>query len=309
MEINEYLKQMDIPLEYSDEIQGPNTRKIYLKILRPFKLNKILSLDKELGIFYGVGDKLNINIEHDKITLELPKERVYPEFKFKKTKDEKLTVSIGNSYNQDIKIKLADMPHMIIAGTTGSGKSVLLRNIIKQLDYYNFIDGKTNELEEANAMLDNFIAMMDRRYKYFTNLEKDLKMQRGACDIDFWNNYHELESSKLHKWVVIIDEYADLVMQDKALGRKKLGIENKVIRLMQKARASGIHVIITTQRPDAKIINGLIRANAPGRIALKTANKLESRIILDKPGAEKLLGKGDMIVQYPGFEARCQGYA
>lgn len=269
MEINEYLKQMDIPLEYSDEIQGPNTRKIYLKILRPFKLNKILSLDKELGIFYGVGDKLNINIEHDKITLELPKERVYPKFKFKKTKDDKLTVSIGNSYNQDIKIKLADMPHMIIAGTTGSGKSVLLRNIIKQLDYYNFIDGKTNELEEANAMLDNFIAMMDRRYKYFTNLEKRLKMQRGACDIDFWNNYHELESSKLHKWVVIIDEYADLVMQDKALGRKKLGIENKVIRLMQKARASGIHVIITTQRPDAKIINGLIRANAPRTYRIK----------------------------------------
>ena len=308
MEINEYLKQMDIPLEYSDEIQGPNTRKIYLKILKPFKLNKILSLDKELGIFYGVGDKLSINIERDKITLELPKERIYPKFEFTKT-DDKLTVSIGNSYNQDIKIKLADMPHMIIAGTTGSGKSVLLRNIIKQLDYYSFIDGKTNELEEANAILDNFIAMMDRRYKLFTNLEKRLKMERGACDIDFWNNYYELETSKLHRWVVIIDEYADLVMQDKALGRKKLGIENKVIRLMQKARAAGIHVIITTQRPDAKTINGLIRANAPGRIALKTANKLESRIILDKPGAEKLLGKGDMIVQYPGFEVRCQGYA
>lgn len=308
--MEELLKEFNIPLRCTDTVTGPSTTKIYLKATKPFKLNKILGLEKELSMFLKT-DKVNINLEGEYVTVTIPnKTRTFPKNKPNKTDSDKLTVDIGKAYNENIKINIAEMPHIIIAGTTGSGKSVLLRNIMNQLNNYTFIDGKTNELEEASEMLDQFVDMMERRYKYFTEYEKSFKMQRGSCDIDFWNSHHKLETSKLIKHVVIIDEFADLSMQDKALNyRVRYNIENKIIRLMQKARAAGIHVILTTQRPDAKTLSGLIRANAPARIALKVANKTESRIILDKPGAEKLLGKGDMIVQYPGKEIRCQGYA
>lgn len=306
--MEEILKAFELPLVQTDVVEGPNTKKIYLKPTKPFKLNKILSLEKELGMYFKVGDKLSIQIEGEYITLEMPNTRKFPKKPIKKADPVTLEVSIGESYGEEIKIKLAEMPHMIIAGTTGSGKSVTLRRIISQLEHYDFIDGKTVDLKEAAARLSNFETMMDTRYLLYARLEKVLGMPSGSMDIDLWNKKATFTSSIQNKWVVIIDEYADLVMQDRALGKNKYNIESKVIRLMQKARACGIHVIVTTQRPDAKILNGLIRANAPGRIALKTANKLESRIILDKPGAEKLLGKGDMIVSYPGFERRCQGY-
>lgn len=128
-------------------------------------------------------------------------------------------------------------------------------------------------------------------------------------DIDLWNSIFKSKDSKLEKLVLIIDEYSDLSMQDLNLKKNKYNIENKVIRLCQKARAAGIHVILATQRPDAKTLSGLIRANCPTRIGLKVANRMESNIILGEGGCEKLNTKGDMIIYYNNKKVRCQGYA
>ena len=203
---------------------------------------------------------------------------------------------------------IAKLPHMLIAGTTGSGKSVCMNSIIISLLYKAspddvkliMVDPKMVELgvyngiphllipvvtdpKKAAGSLQWAVTEMMRRYKAMSDA--------GVRDLESYNSIveHEEEGKKLPQVVVIIDELADLML----VAAKE--VEESICRIAQMGRAAGIHLVIATQRPSADVITGLMKANIPSRIAFAVASAMESRIILDTMGAEKLVGKGDML--------------
>lgn len=208
-------------------------------------------------------------------------------------------------------------PHLMVSGTTGSGKSVFLNNIILNLVAFSkespvnmiLIDPKRVEFapyrnlkqlstpiitdtDDARTVLKEAEDLMEDRYSRITD-----SAVRNICE------YNKTSEVSMPYIFIIIDEFADLVMQDKSGEIKK-----SVIRLAQKSRAVGIHVIIATQRPSSDVIDGLIKANFPARVAFKVSGKVDSRIILDENGAEELLGKGDMICKISSdLKYRLQG--
>ncbi len=227
----------------------------------------------------------------------------------------KLTLGLGKDIVGNVFVTdLAKMPHLLIAGATGSGKSVSLNTMIISILYkatpqevkFVMIDPKILELsiydniphmmmpvvtdpKEAAAALNALINEMETRYKIMNeagvrNIEGfNIKAKKGSIDYP-----------QMPYIVVVIDELADLMMVS---GKK---VEMYVERLAQKARASGIHLIVATQRPSVDVVTGLIKANFPARVSFKVTSKVDSRTILDTPGAETLLGKGDMLFMQPG---------
>ena len=200
------------------------------------------------------------------------------------------------------------MPHVLIAGSTGSGKSVCINTIITSIIYnakpsevkFVMVDPKVVELSVYNGIPHLLIPVvtdpkkaagalawavqeMDERYNKFAS--------KGVRDLKGYNKAieKENEAGKLPQIVIIIDELADLMMV------AKNDVEDAICRLAQKARAAGMHLVIATQRPSVDVITGLIKANVPSRIAFAVSSQVDSRTILDSVGAEKLLGKGDML--------------
>ena len=215
---------------------------------------------------------------------------------------------------------MAKMPHVLIAGATGSGKSVCINTIINSIIYRAsprevrliLIDPKVVELsvyngiphllipvvtdpKKASAALSWAVVEMEHRYKRFESM--------GVRDIRGYNNAIGPDEEPMSKIIVIIDELADLMMV--APGE----VEESICRLAQLARAAGIHLVIATQRPSVNVITGVIKANIPSRIAFAVSSQIDSRTILDSGGAEKLLGKGDMLYapQGAGKPTRVQG--
>ncbi len=233
----------------------------------------------------------------------------------------KLRIALGLSVDgAPIAADLTMMPHLLIAGTTGSGKSVCVNAIISCLLLMNspddlkliMVDPKRVELTGYNGIphlispvvvdLERIVGVlkwvsreMDERYKKFS--------QAGARNILDYNNRIGPSDPKLPYLVVVVDELADLMM----LAPEET--EKVLTRLAQMARATGIHLIISTQRPSVDVVTGLIKANFPARISFAVASSVDSRVILDQPGAEKLLGRGDMLYQSPDAAAplRMQG--
>ena len=223
----------------------------------------------------------------------------------------KLSVALGKDVAGNMAIAdIAKMPHALIAGATGSGKSVCINTIIASIIYKAkpsevklvMVDPKVVELSVYNGIPHLLIPVvtdpkkaagalawavqeMDNRYNVFA--------QKGVRDLKGYNALAEKEESgKLPQIVIIIDELADLMM----VAAKE--VEDSICRLAQKARAAGMHLIIATQRPSVDVITGIIKANIPSRIAFAVSSQVDSRTILDQIGAEKLLGKGDMLF-YP----------
>ena len=227
-----------------------------------------------------------------------------PEFK---ESNSSLAIGLGKDISGNPVIAdIGKMPHLLVAGATGSGKSVCINTIINSLLYKStpdevkllLIDPKVVELAHYNGIphllspvvtdpkkaanaLNWAVAEMNKRYKSFAEL--------GVKDI---TSYNEKSETKLPKIVIIIDELADLMM---ACANE---VEDYICRLAQMARAAGMHLIIATQRPSVDVITGVIKANVPSRIAFAVSSQTDSRTILDMGGAEKLLGKGDMLF-YP----------
>ena len=217
---------------------------------------------------------------------------------------------------------LAKMPHLLVAGATGMGKSVGLNVIISsllnklspeelkmvlidpkqvELSIYDTIakpylahleghDPICTDVEDARDTLEAVIRLMESRYT--------ILKEAGVRNIQ---EYNDTSAEKLPYYVVVIDEYGDLILQ--ADGHE---MERAICRIAQKARAVGIHMIISTQRPDTKIVTGSIKANFPTRIAFRTTTGTDSRVILDRVGAERLTGKGDMIFFEGGEQIRVQ---
>ena len=245
------------------------------------------------------------------IGIELPnnsRENVYlseilDDINFKK-KDIKLPIALGKSISgSPIVGDLASMPHLLIAGTTGSGKSVCINTIILSLLYrhtpekckFILIDPKMLELstyegvphllcpviteaKKAASVLGWVVKEMESRYRLMT--------KEGVRNIDGYNSKHKLPMPYI---VVIVDEMSDLML---VAGKE---IENYIQKLSQMARAAGIHIIMATQRPSVDVITGTIKANFPTRISFQVTSKIDSRTILGEQGAEQLLGKGDML--------------
>jgi len=234
----------------------------------------------------------------------------------------KLNMALGKDVSGiPLVTDLDDMPHLLIAGATGSGKTVCVNSIITSLLFNNtpddlkflMIDPKMVELacfngiphllcpvvtdpKKVSAALSWVVGQMEERYQLFATL--------GVRNIDYYNEKAEgTETEKLHYIIVIIDELADLMMTASA------EVENAITRLAQLARAVGIHIILATQRPSVDVITGVIKANFPSRISFKVASKVDSRTVLDMNGAEKLLGNGDMLFLRPGTSKpiRAQG--
>ena len=224
----------------------------------------------------------------------------------------KLSVALGKDVAGNMEIAdIAKMPHALIAGATGSGKSVCINTIITSIIYkakpsevkFVMVDPKVVELSVYNGIPHLLIPVvtdpkkaagalawavqeMDNRYNVFA--------QKGVRDLKGYNALAEKEegTGTLPQIVIIIDELADLMM----VAAKE--VEDSICRLAQKARAAGMHLIIATQRPSVDVITGIIKANIPSRIAFAVSSQVDSRTILDQIGAEKLLGKGDMLF-YP----------
>jgi S-DNA-T family DNA segregation ATPase FtsK/SpoIIIE len=203
---------------------------------------------------------------------------------------------------------LASMPHLLIAGATGSGKSVMVNAIITSFLFARtpqelrmiLVDPKRVELsgynglphllvpvitesDKAASALKWAVLEMENRYRMFASA--------GARNLEGYNSSREDVNDRMYSIVIIIDELADLMMQD---GRET---EESIVRIAQKARATGIHLILATQRPSVNVVTGLIKANIPSRIAFSMASQIDSRTVLDAPGAEDLIGRGDMLFQ------------
>lgn len=301
---------------------GPVITMFEYKPAPGIKINKISSLEGDLAMGLKA---LSIRIiapipGKDVVGIEVPNEsreivvlrELFESSSFTEKKS-MLTVALGKDISGKPRyMDLQTAPHLMIAGTTGSGKSVLLNAAITSLLYratpYELkmimIDPKMLELSiyediphllhpvvtesrKAVAALKWLVGEMDSRYRMLS--------EEGVRDIDSYNRKLEaleIEEKQL-RWlpyiVVIIDELADLMMVSPS------DVKDSIIRLAQKARAAGIHIIVSTQRPSADVVAGLIKANFPARISFLVSSKVDSRIILDTGGAETLLGKGDML--------------
>lgn len=224
--------------------------------------------------------------------------------------DSRLLLSLGKTISgEPFVADLAKMPHLLIAGSTGSGKSVCLNSIITSLVYrlhpdevrFILIDPKrlelsvynglphmekpvVTEMRDAEKLLGDVVLEMEERYRRLA--------RAGVRNID---DFNVREKEKLPYLIIIVDELADLMIS--GLNR----VESLITRLAQMARAVGIHLILATQRPSVDVITGLIKANFSTRIAFQVATKVDSRTILDANGAEKLLGRGDMLFSSPGM--------
>ena len=276
------------------------------------KVSKIINLSDDIARnTSSESARISVIPGSNTVGIELPnqtRESVYlgeilndPNFK---KKDIKLPISLGKNISGiPIIGDLASMPHLLIAGTTGSGKSVCINTIILSLLYrhtpekckFILIDPKMLELstyegiphllcpviteaKKAASVLGWVVKEMESRYKLMT--------KEGVRNIDGYNSKHKLPMPYI---VVVVDEMSDLML---VAGKE---IENYIQKLSQMARAAGIHIIMATQRPSVDVITGTIKANFPTRISFQVTSKIDSRTILGEQGAEQLLGKGDML--------------
>ncbi len=311
---------------------GPAITRYELKPAEGVRVSKIANLADDIALNLAAE---TIRIEapipgKQAVGIEVPnKEKEMVHFREVLDSDEfrsnksKLTVGLGKDVAGNVQLAdIAKMPHVLIAGSTGSGKSVCINTIITSIVYnakpsevkFVMVDPKVVELSVYNGIPHLLIPVvtdpkkaagalawavqeMDDRYNKFA--------EHGVRDLVGYNKAieKENEAGKLPQIVIIIDELADLMMV------AKNDVEDAICRLAQKARAAGMHLVIATQRPSVDVITGLIKANVPSRIAFAVSSQVDSRTILDSIGAEKLLGKGDMLYYPAGASkpSRVQG--
>lgn len=337
--IKSTLAEFGIEVEMEGANVGPRVTQYTMRPPAGVNLSKILARDKELALNLAV-DKIRIEAPIPgtrSVGVEIPNARsadvrlrgVLESPDWKKATDP-LTFAVGKDISgHAVVANLAKMPHLLIAGTTGSGKSVMTNTLITSLLYRNapsdvkliIVDPKQVEMaqyqdiphlltpiitstDKALSAMKWAVGEMERRYTLMAEekvkniADYNTKMAKLA------DENAEVKNGKMPYIVIIIDEMADLMM----MAGKDL--EMLIVRIAQKGRAAGIHLVLATQRPEVKVITGLIKANIPGRIAFAVGSQMDSRIMLDQGGAEKLLGKGDMLLlttEMMGKPRRIQG--
>lgn len=318
------LSSFNITASVEYVVHGPAITRFALRLADGVNVNRLNTVSNNLAMsMKAVGLRIEIPIPGTSLVgIEVPNEKVSM-VTLKEVLDSDVmranpsptAVAIGKDITgQPIMCELSDMPHMLIAGATGSGKSVCINSIIQSILYRAtpqqvrmlMIDPKLVELQPYNgiphlltevvsdpkkaaAALDWLVQEMGDRYRRF--------QQIGVRNIQGYNKKMTNEADHMPDIVAIIDEFSDLMVQC----RKQ--VEESIQRLAALARAAGIYMIVATQRPSVDVITGVIKANIPSRIAFAVANNVDSRTIIDSVGAEKLLGKGDMLY-FPRSEFR-----
>lgn len=336
------LGEFGIDVEMEGANIGPRVTQYTMRPPAGVNLSKILARDKELALNLAV-DKIRIEAPIPgtrSVGVEIPNVRsadvrlrgIIESSEWKKAEDP-LTFAVGKDISgKAVVANLAKMPHLLIAGTTGSGKSVMTNTLISSLLYRNspadlkliIVDPKQVEMaqyedvphlltpiitstEKALSAMKWAVNEMEKRYTLMAEkrvkniVDYNVKVANEAKQAGDGGATSE---GKMPYIVIIIDEMADLMM----MAGKDL--EMLIVRIAQKGRASGIHLVLATQRPEVKVITGLIKANIPGRIAFAVGSQMDSRIMLDMGGAEKLLGRGDMLMlttEMMGKPRRIQG--
>ena len=316
--LNETLASFNIDAHIINVTRGPSVTRYEVELDKGVRLNKLTGCADDIALSLGASG-VRIAAVPGKISvvgIEVPNRSVTTvslrevidsnEFTNAKSKS---SIALGKSIDGNCVVgNISKMPHLLIAGTTGSGKSVCMNSIIISLLYKSgpedvkliMVDPKMVELgiyngiphllipvvtdpKKAAGSLQWAVTEMLRRYKMMSDM--------GVRDLESYNSIvtAEEDGQKLPQVVIIIDELADLMM----VAAKE--VEDSICRIAQMGRAAGMHLIIATQRPSANVITGLMKANIPSRIAFSVASAMESRIILDTMGAEKLVGKGDML--------------
>lgn len=318
---------------------GPAVTQYEMEIKSGTKLSKILSLHNEIALALAAKDvriqapipgKSTIGVEiPNKVTAMVTVREILESIP-KSMNESKLLVTLGrNIMGRPVYCEINKTPHLLVAGSTGSGKSVCINSIIisilmrakpdevklvlvdpkkVELSMYNgvphLLAPVVTDPKKANIALKKIVVEMERRYDLFSN--------SGTKNIAGYNAYIDKKNEKLSEdekikhlpyIVVIIDELADLML----VAAKE--VEDSIMRITQMARAAGIHLIVATQRPSTDVITGVVKANIPSRIAFAVSSSIDSRTILDSTGAEKLLGKGDMLFlpQGENIPIRVQG--
>jgi S-DNA-T family DNA segregation ATPase FtsK/SpoIIIE len=313
------LQEFNIDGKITQVQAGPVITMFEFEPAAGIKISKIVALSEDLGrAMGGIAVRISPIPGKSPIGIEVPNrvrtivslKEILSSSNFVKSVS-RLSIAVGvNIYGQPIVADLATMPHLLVAGTTGAGKSVSLNSMIMSILYKAtphevkmlMIDPKLIELsayeniphlispvitnpKEATDSLKKMVYEMEKRYKMIA--------EQGAKNIESYNRMVSKEE-KLPYIIIIIDELADLMYTASSEA------ESAIVRLAQMARASGIHMIIATQRPSVDVITGIIKANFPTRIAFRVTQKVDSRTILDTNGAEHLLDKGDMLMLLPG---------
>ncbi len=301
---------------------GPAVTQFEVKVPSGTKVSRISGINKEIALALAAKDvriqapipgKSTIGIEIPNPTISMVKFKEVLAYEGKEANG-KIIVALGKDIMGQPKLAdLSKMPHLLIAGSTGSGKSVCTNTIIcsilmrykpdevklmlvdpkkVELSNYNGIPHLlcpvVSDPKKASMALQKLVSEMERRYDLFS--EKNVKNIAGYNElIDKENKNKDDKIPRMHYIVAIIDELADLML----VASKE--VEDSIMRITQMARAAGIHLIVATQRPSTDVITGVVKANIPSRIAFAVASNIDSRTILDSSGAEKLLGKGDML--------------
>src|SRR6184192_250508 len=354
------LAQFGIAVAPGDITKGPTITRYEVYPAKGVRVDKIVSLERDLAratraerinILAPIPGKDTVGIElanSRKVTVKLREMLQSPDWEEAKA-HAKIPLALGKDvYGKTIITDLAQMPHLLVAGTTGSGKSVCINALIASMLFrftpeelrFIMIDPKVVELQHYNALphlafpvvtdpkkvllaLRWLIDEMERRYKIFArvgvrNIISFNARPKKKSDVDLTTNAADSEISgeikvpreheipipeKIPYVVVVIDELADLMQTAPA------DVESAIARITQMARAAGIHIVVATQTPRADVITGVIKANIPSRIAFQVASKIDSRVILDENGADRLLGQGDMLYLPPSTSRliRAQG--
>ena len=339
VKLENVLKSFNVIAKVVEVHIGPTVAQYELEIASGTRVNKITTLSREIALALSKKDvrieapipgKSTVGVE---FANDSPSSVSFYEIMASKvmmqSQDKKLMVPLGKSIMGEIGVcEINKMPHMLIAGTTGSGKSVCVNGIIcsilmrakpdevklamvdpkvVELSVYNGIPHLmcpvVSDPKQAAILLQKMVNEMEKRYHMFANTGTK-KIEGYNEYVEKWNKSHPDEKlDKMPFIVIIIDELADLMM----VAAKE--VEDSILRITQKARAAGLHLIVATQRPSTEVITGLIKANIPSRIAFAVGSGIDSRTILDQVGAEKLLGKGDMFFLPIGMNSpiRIQG--
>lgn len=336
--LQQTLQTFGVRVTITDISQGPSVTRYELQPEQGVKVSKIVNLADDIKLNLAATDirieapipgKAAIGIEvpnKENMTValrDLLESKEFQEF------PSKLSFAVGKDIGgKTVVADIAKMPHMLIAGSTGSGKSVCINTLIMSILYKAhpddvkliMVDPKVVELsvyngiphllipvvtdpKKASAALHWGVAEMEDRYRKFADYNvRDLKGYNQKVEAQRESG-DETAPAKMPQIVIIVDELADLMMVCPG------EVEESICRLAQLARAAGIHLIIATQRPSVDVITGLIKANMPSRVAFAVSSGVDSRTILDMNGAEKLLGKGDMLFYPQGYPkpARIQG--
>ena len=312
------LESFGVRTRVLDISRGPSVTRYEVQPMAGVKISRITSLADDIALNLAVADvRMEAPIPgKPAVGIEVPNHKktpVYIRSVFESQSFLRMTSPLGIALGKDIAgvaqvADLCKMPHLLIAGSTGSGKSVCVNSIIMSLLFRSspedvkllLIDPKVVELAEYNGIphllmpvvtepkkaagaLGSAVQEMERRYRLFA--------ENNVRDIKSFNKLaaERPELEKMPYIAIIIDELADLMM---VVGKD---VEDSICRIAQKARAAGMHLIVATQRPSVDVITGLIKANIPSRIAFAVSSQVDSRTILDGSGAEKLLGMGDML--------------